>query len=110
MPEFTMDIIIEALSKVKVDETIAALISELMDNRISNLNEDIVIKQRERFQQLEEKVKIMLEQKALNGGNNQITAAQLQKILQATKEGGISEADLGSRQVVSFANETEETS
>lgn len=104
-PQFTTDQIIEALAKIKFDEATEDLIKELIDSRIRNLDEDIVIKQRERFQQLEEKVKIMLEQKALNGGNNQITPAQLQKILYATKSASGSDADLGSRQVVSFENE-----
>ena len=36
---------------------------------------------------LEEKVKMMLEQKALSDGNNQVTAKQLQKIMIETEEG-----------------------
>jgi hypothetical protein len=38
MPEFTIDIIIEALTKVKVDDHMEGLIKELMSNRIANLN------------------------------------------------------------------------
>jgi len=80
MPEFTVDQILDALqTKLKNPDNTEVL--ELIKNRIVNLVDDVVLKQRTRFKQLEEKVKIMLEQKSLNGGNNQITAAQLKKIL-----------------------------
>lgn len=83
MPEFTLEVIIESLAKIKVGEDTDQQIQDMIEKRLSNLDSDIVIKQRDRFAQLEEKVKIMLERKALNGGNNsQITPAQLQRIMQ----------------------------
>jgi len=85
MPEFTVDQILDALqTKLKNPDNTDVL--ELLKNRIANLVDDVVLKQRTRFKQLEEKVKIMLEQKSLNGGNNQITPAQLKKILSDTKD------------------------
>ena len=42
----------------------------IFDNRISNLESDIVVKQRQRFEVLEEKVKALLEERSLSGGNN----------------------------------------
>lgn len=82
-----------------------------MDQRLTNLDNDIVIKQRDRFAQLEKNVKVMLERKALNGGNNQITPAQLQKILQQTREtpGGTADAnEAGNSHIVQFKSEEEE--
>ena len=46
---------------------------EILDSRVVNLDSDIVVKQRQRFEVLEEKVKNLLEERTLSGGNNQIT-------------------------------------
>jgi len=60
MPEFTVDQILDALqTKLKNPDNTDVL--ELLKNRIANLVDDVVLKQRTRFKQLEEKVKIMLE-------------------------------------------------
>ena len=45
-------------------------ILEILDNRKSNLDQDIVVKQRQRFELLEEKVKTLLEERTLSGGSN----------------------------------------
>ncbi len=47
---------------------------DINDNRKKNLDQDIVVKQRQRFELLEEKVKTLLEERTLSGGSNQITA------------------------------------
>lgn len=43
---------------------------EILENRVKNLESDIVVKQRQRFELLEEKVKSLLEERSLSGGNN----------------------------------------
>ena len=45
----------------------------ILDKRTENLDSDIVVKQRQRFELLEDKVKTLLEERTLSGGNNQIT-------------------------------------
>jgi len=49
MPEFTLDQIVEALTKIKVGDETEQTIQEMMDQRLTNLDSDIVIKQRDRF-------------------------------------------------------------
>jgi len=56
----------------------------MVNKRTELLDQDIVLKQRKRFEQLEEEVKILLEQKALNGGNKAITNKQLKQIMEMT--------------------------
>lgn len=74
LPEANFDEISDLMSsKVKVSEEVLEKIDSLLAARIENLDSDVVVKQRARFELLEEKVKQMLEQKALSGGNNQIT-------------------------------------
>ena len=58
---------------VRVNPEDMAAVLEILDNRTSNLDSDIVVKQRQRFEVLEEKVKTLLEERTLSGGNNQIT-------------------------------------
>ena len=60
-------------NKVKIDQKIEIDVMDILSRRNELLDQDIVLKQRKRFEQLETEVKILLEQKALNGGNKQIT-------------------------------------
>jgi len=74
MPDFKVDEIMDLLvNKVKIGQSIEEEVQELLTKRQELLDQDIVLKQRKRFEQLEEEVKILLEQKALNGGNKAIT-------------------------------------
>lgn len=63
-------------------------ITEILESRVKNLDSDIVVKQRQRFELLEERVKTLLEERTLSGGNNQITTKQLSKLMNDT-EGGL---------------------
>ena len=63
LPETDLNELNDTLNtKVKVDHATEEGVITLLKNRIENLNQDIVVKQRSRFQILEEKVKEMLEQ------------------------------------------------
>ena len=74
LPETDLNELNDTLNtKVKVDQTTEEGVITLLKNRIENLNQDIVVKQRSRFQILEEKVKEMLERRTLSGGENKIT-------------------------------------
>jgi hypothetical protein len=74
LPETDLNELNDTLNtKVKVDLTAEEGVITLLKNRIENLNQDIVVKQRSRFQILEEKVKEMLEKRTLSGGENKIT-------------------------------------
>jgi hypothetical protein len=68
---------------------------DLLSGRVTNLNQDIVVKQRQRFELLEDKVKTLLEQKALSDGNNQVTVKQLKRIVDDTEEGIKAEMNSG---------------
>jgi hypothetical protein len=58
LPETDLNELNDTLNtKVKVDLTAEEGVITLLKNRIENLNQDIVVKQRSRFQILEEKVK-----------------------------------------------------
>ncbi len=88
LPETDLNELNDTLNtKVKVDLTAEEGVITLLKNRIENLNQDIVVKQRSRFQILEEKVKEMLEKRTLSGGENKITTKQLQKIMIETEQG-----------------------
>ena len=63
---------------VKVPEDDEAAIETRINERLEYLNKDIVRKQRKRFAALEEKVKQMLEQQALSGGNSTLGVKKLQ--------------------------------
>lgn len=63
--------ILDESVRVSPEDMLAVL--EILDKRTENLDEDIVVKQRQRFELLEEKVKTLLEERTLSGGNNQIT-------------------------------------
>ena len=85
LPDFKVEELFDLLvNKVKIASPIEDEVNEMMTNRLSLLNQDIVVKQRKRFEQLEEEVKILLEQKALNGGNKGITNKQLKQIMEMT--------------------------
>ena len=74
LPETDLNELNDTLNiKVKVDHATEEGVITLLKNRIENLNQDIVVKQRSRFQILEEKVKEMLERRTLSGGENKIT-------------------------------------
>ena len=73
-PETDLDELSRILTEtVRVSPEDMAAVLEILDNRTSNLDSDIVVKQRQRFEVLEEKVKTLLEERTLSGGNNQIT-------------------------------------
>lgn len=44
MPEFTLEVIIESLAKIKVGEDTDQQIQDMIEKRLSNLDSDIVIK------------------------------------------------------------------
>jgi hypothetical protein len=71
LPELKVDELIDLLiNKVKIDNKVEIDVSDILTKRFELLEQDIVLKQRRRFEQLEVEVKVLLEQKALNGGNN----------------------------------------
>jgi hypothetical protein len=87
-PDFKVDEIFDLLvNKVKIGANIEDDVQEMITKRTELLDQDIVLKQRKRFEQLEEEVKILLEQKALNGGNKAITNRQLKQIMEMTQQG-----------------------
>ena len=86
LPDFKIEELYDLLvNKIKISPSIEDQVLELMKNRVELLKKDIVLKQRKRFEQLEEEVKILLEQKALNGGNKGITNKQLKSIMEMTQ-------------------------
>jgi hypothetical protein len=88
MPDAHLEELAETLdSKVKCSDAVMEGVLAILSKRLENLDSDIVVKQRHRFEVLEEKVKTMLEQKALSDGNNQVTAKQLNAIMVETEEG-----------------------
>ena len=87
IPETDIDELSELLAgKVQIQEDSIEEVIELLKGRVDNLNQDIVVKQRQRFELLEDKVKTMLEKKALSDGNNQVTTKQLKQIMSDTEE------------------------
>jgi hypothetical protein len=86
LPDFKIEELYDLLvNKIKIAPSIEDQVLELIKNRVELLKKDIVLKQRKRFEQLEEEVKILLEQKALNGGNKGITNKQLKSIMEMTQ-------------------------
>ena len=88
LPETDIDELAKVLSnsvQVNPDDLLSVL--GILDNRTKNLESDIVVKQRHRFELLEEKVKTLLEERSLSGGSNQITSKQLQKLMHDTESG-----------------------
>ena len=70
IPETDLDELSELLSsKVVVSQDKTVKVLELLTSRVTNLDQDIVVKQRQRFELLEDKVKALLEHKALSDGN-----------------------------------------
>ena len=66
---------IEELAKildeqVRVEAEDMVQVLDILTKRSENLDQDIVVKQRHRFEVLEEKVKTLLEERTLSGGNN----------------------------------------
>ena len=95
---------------VRVSPEDMAQVLEILDGRVSNLDSDIVVKQRQRFEVLEEKVKTLLEERTLSGGNNQITTKQLSKLMMETESGSKGKgANSQSQQLVRFKSETEKS-
>ena len=85
LPEIKIDELLDMLvNKIKIAASIETDVNELIAKRVDYLDKDIVLKQRKRFEQLEEEVKILLEQKALNGGNRGKTNKQLKQIMDMT--------------------------
>ena len=75
MPDTNLEELAETLdTKVKTADEIMEGVLKILEKRLLNLDSDIVVKQRHRFEMLEDKVKNMLEQKSLSDGNNQVTA------------------------------------
>jgi len=66
---------------VKVSEEDEAAIETRINERLEYLDKDIVRKQRKRFAALEERVKQMLEQQSLNGGNGTLGPRKLQQLV-----------------------------
>ena len=61
-PEFKIEELYDLLlNKVKVGPEIEDEVQQMIQNRYGLLDKDIVLKQRKRFEQLEEEVKILLE-------------------------------------------------
>jgi len=70
-PETDLDELGKILSEtVRTNADDMLPILEILDNRKANLDQDIVVKQRQRFELLEEKVKTLLEERTLSGGSN----------------------------------------
>jgi len=57
-------------NKVKLNEEAIIIVENRMNERIDYLEKDIVRSQRQRFNELEEKVKVLLEQKSIAGHQN----------------------------------------
>jgi hypothetical protein len=61
-PEFKIEELYDLLlNKVKIGPEIEDDVQQMIQNRYGLLDKDIVLKQRKRFEQLEEEVKILLE-------------------------------------------------
>jgi hypothetical protein len=114
-PDTNLEELAEILdAKIKTAPESTEGVLKILENRLSNLDQDIVVKQRHRFEMLENKVKTMLEQKALSDGNGQVqvTAKQLKQIMVETEE-GIKQEQMnnrqGSTQMLQFKNAAERT-
>ena len=114
-PDTNLEELAEILdSKIKTAPESTEGVLKILENRLSNLDQDIVVKQRHRFEMLENKVKTMLEQKALSDGSGQVqvTAKQLKQIMAETEE-GIKQEQMnnrqGSTQMLQFKNAEEKS-
>ena len=70
---------------VKVAEDDEAAVETRLNERLEYLDKDIVRKQRKRFAALEERVKHMLEQQSLSGGNATLGTKKLQQLVSGDK-------------------------
>ena len=70
---------------VRVDEEDEAAIESRINERIEYLDKDIVRNQRKRFAALEEKVKQMLEEQSLSGGNTGLGTKKLKQLVSGDK-------------------------
>lgn len=70
---------------VQVTEEDEAAIESRINERIEYLDKDIVRKQRKRFAALEEKVKQMLEEQSLSGGNTGFGTKKLKQLVSGDK-------------------------
>jgi len=76
-----------------VAEDDEAAIETRINERLEYLDKDIVRKQRKRFAALEERVKQMLEQQSLSGGNATLGTKKLQQLVSGDKSGNDEEAN-----------------
>jgi hypothetical protein len=76
-----------------------AAVETRMNERLEYLEKDIVRKQRKRFAALEDRVKQMLEQQSLSGGNATLGTRKLQQLVSGDKALGDDEAN---HQVIVF--------
>jgi hypothetical protein len=68
-----------------VAEDDEAAVETRINERLEYLDKDIVRKQRKRFAALEERVKHMLEQQSLSGGNASLGTKKLQQLVSGDK-------------------------
>ena len=90
---------------VKVAEEDEAAIETRINERLEYLDKDIVRKQRKRFAALEERVKQMLEQQSLSGGNASLGTKKLQQLVSGDKTVDEDEAN---QHVVAFETPEQE--
>jgi hypothetical protein len=84
---------------VKVDAEDEAAVESRINERLEYLNKDIVRKQRKRFAALEDRVKQMLEQQSLTGGNQTLGTKKLQQLVSGDKLDDENDAD---QQIINF--------
>ena len=92
---------------VKAPEEDEAAIETKKNERLEYLNKDIIRKQRKRFAALEERVKHMLEQQSLSGGNATMGTKRLQQLVSGDKV--VSEED-GEGQLLAIDSREEQAS
>lgn len=68
-------------TEIKVPEDDESLVESIINERIGYLEKDIVRKQRIRFEALETRVKEMIEQETLNGGNVSLGPRRLRQLI-----------------------------
>jgi hypothetical protein len=90
---------------VPVPEEDEAAIETRINERLEYLDKDIVRKQRKRFAALEERVKQMLEQQSLSGGNASLGPKKLQQLVSGDQAVGEDEAN---QLVVTFESPEQE--
>lgn len=92
--------------EVKIAEEDEAAIETRINERLEYLDKDVVRKQRKRFAALEEKVKQILEEQSLTGGNASLGPRKLQQLVSGDKASGDDEGD---QLVVVFDSPEQET-